>query len=340
MRRRKTHTFRAIILLAVLAGLLLYFLFQSVYNSNLKAVDVDDQRNLKFEVKQGWSVSQIAVSLEEEDLIRSAWAFKKYVEQNADDTAFQAGSFVLRKSYDIAETVEVLSGTPNEMWMTILEGWRASDIGSYLEEKGYATQQAFLDCVATCEFDYEILSSIPEDQGLEGYLFPDTYIITPATEVYGMINRTLMNLDQKLEQELRNQAEKQGRSIHEIMTMASLLEREVRGYEDRQIVAGLLWKRLEAGMGLGVDATVLYALGDWKATLDHEALQIDSPYNTRKYAGLPPGPICSPSLSSIKAALNPVDSPYWFYLTTLDTGEVIYSKNLDEHNENVYKYLR
>ncbi len=340
MPRRQPKTFRALFVTLLVVGVLGFWAFQATYKDGLTSPDLNSTDNVKFTVDKGESLGEIAHALYEAGLIKSVWVFKKYVSKNADDTGFQAGSFVLHKSDGVAKIVEVLTGPANEMWITILEGWRANDIAAYLADNGYAKEEEFLDCITNCEFDHNILRDIPEGQGLEGYLFPDTYIITSATEVYGIINRLLGNMESKFDPSLRARAKERGRSVHEILTMASLLEREVRSDKDRQIVAGILWKRLEAGMGLGVDASVLYALGDWKAVLDYDALQIDSPYNTRKYAGLPPGPICSPSLSSIKAALYPTDSPYWFYLTRPDTGEVIYSKNLDEHNRNVFKYLR
>jgi len=340
MPKKKIKSGRALLIVLALLGLLGGFAFRSAYLSNLKAVNPDTETNIRFDIDPGSSVEQIGKALFAKELISSPWTFKLYVKLNADETAFRAGSFVLRQSLGVAEIVEKLSSEQGEMWITILEGWRLAEVADYLAEKSHIEKGAFLDCAKNCEFEHEILSSLPEDQSLEGYLFPDTYIITPQTESYGVINRALNNLEAKFDEELRARAARQDRSVHEVLTMASLLEREVRSYKNRQIVAGILWKRLEAGMGLGVDASVLYALGDWKATLDYEALQIDSPYNTRKYASLPPGPICNPSLSSIKAALYPEESSYWFYLTTLDTGEVIYSKNLAEHNANVARYLR
>ena len=325
--------------LGILILLLALWAVWSFYRSAAGAVDPTDTTKAKFTVKSGWTISEIANSLEGENLIRSSALFK-WDAREFPASKFQSGIFVLQRSMDLQQVLESLTGSPQEMWITLLEGWRATEIADYLAEQGYADREEFLDCVQNCQLDYAVLSDQPVGQGLEGYLYPDTYIITPETKPLGIVNRMLKNLDEKFTPELRAQAAAAGRSLHEILTMASILEREVRDYEDKQLVAGLLWKRLEAGMGLDVDASVLYALGDWKAELNYTSLQTDSPYNTRKYAGLPPGPICSPGIESIKAAINPTPSDYWFYLTTLDTGKVIYGRTLEEHNQNVAKYLR
>jgi len=181
--------------------------------------------------------------------------------------------------------------------------------------------------------DKETLSqlSLP----LEGYIYPDTYFLDPVDfQAQDLIYLTLDNFERKtieLIPEIKNH------SVNEIITMASIIENEVFGEEDRHLVSGLLWKRLESGWTIGADATLLYITDDRELTA--EDLAIDSSYNTRKNLGLPIGPISNPSLESIKAAMYPEASNYWFYLTTLDTGEVIYSSSNEEHNLNRAKYL-
>ena len=333
---------RVAVFFGIMAVLLcVYFVFQMYYVSLIETpVDISDSSRIEFEVEKGSSAKLIASNLKSANLIRSSFAFKILVESAGIEGEFLAGRFVLRKDQSLEEIVQTLTTADAlEVWITVLEGWRADEIGKYLEIKGYGSAEKFMECVENCSFTYDILADLPEDQSLEGYLFPDTYIIDPEAGVEKVVEKLVATMESKITEDMRLEISNRGKTVHEILTMASIIEREVRGTEERRIVSGILWKRFEAQMGLGADATVLYAHGDWKAVLTREALDIDSPYNTRKYRGLPPGPIASPSESSIMAAIYPEDSPYWYYLNTMDTGEVKYGRDLDEHNTNKAKYL-
>ena len=147
------------------------------------------------------------------------------------------------------------------------------------------------------------------------------------------------NFDKKITPELREEIQQQGKTIFEIVTMASLIEKEVREKEEKEIVSGILWKRLENKIPLQVDATITYITGKKTTKISKEETQIDSPYNTYKYLGLPPGPICNPGIDSIEAAIYPKSSEYWYYLSTAE-GKVIFSKTLEEHNLAKAKYLK
>jgi len=146
----------------------------------------------------------------------------------------------------------------------------------------------------------------------------------------------LSNFEKKLTQELKDEIQKQKKSVFDIITMAAMLEKEVRTLSDKKIVSGILWKRLEAGMPLQIDATINYITGKSDPGATIKDTKIDSPYNTYKYKGLPKGPISNPGMSSITAAIEPTDSPYWFYLSD---GATYFSKTLEEHNVNKAKYL-
>ena len=149
----------------------------------------------------------------------------------------------------------------------------------------------------------------------------------------------LANFERKITPELKQEMARQKRTLFAVLTMASLLEKEVKTYEDKQLAAGLLWKRLESSWPLQVDATLTYLIGRSSSELTKGDLTTDSLYNTYKYQGLPLGPICNPGLESIEAAVYYKESPYWFYLTNLE-GEAIFSRTLQEHAANKYKYLR
>jgi UPF0755 protein len=187
--------------------------------------------------------------------------------------------------------------------------------------------------------NYDFLKDKPENLSLEGYLFPDTYLIEKKESLENIVKIILNNFDKKLNQNLRDEIKKQNKGIFEIITMASLIEKEVINYEDKQIVSGILWKRIKAGVPLQVDASVVYALNAKKEKISIEDTKINSPYNTYKYRGLPLGPICNPGLESIKAAIYPKETNYWYYLSK-PSGETVFSKTLEEHNIAIYKYLK
>jgi len=184
-------------------------------------------------------------------------------------------------------------------------------------------------------------------ENLEGFLFPDTYYFSFGFSGAEVVKKMKDNFDKKVNQEIREEIKRQGKTLFEIITMASMIEKEVRTLEDKKLVSGLLWKRLKTNMPLQVDATIAYILtkegkGEW--TFEEmrreiaKARDIDSPYNTYKYRGLPVGPISNPGLESILAAVYPEDSEYWYYLSTPE-GETIFSKTLDEHNRARAKYF-
>ncbi|MDP3770941.1 MAG: endolytic transglycosylase MltG, partial [bacterium] len=189
----------------------------------------------------------------------------------------------------------------------------------------------------TSEFAW--LKDKPDFIGLEGYLFPDTYRVYADATVEDIVRKMLENFDRKLTPELREEITKSNRSLHQIVTMASIVEAEIANHDDRPTAAGLLWKRRDRGMLLQVDASVNYVTGKHDPRVSREDTAADSSYNTYKYPGLPRGPIGNPGTSAILAALRPKESPYWFFLTTKD-GKTVFSRTLEEHNINVQRHLR
>ncbi|MBU2101637.1 endolytic transglycosylase MltG [Patescibacteria group bacterium] len=202
--------------------------------------------------------------------------------------------------------------------ITIIEGWSVAEVNEALKEKGILT-------------DGEI-----EDE-LEGYLFPDTYEFFLDSTVTVVKERFQENLGRQLE---KIGIEARGEELHKIIIMASLLEKEVQNLKEKRIASGVLWKRLENGVPLQVDATLCYIKNAEKCLpITASDKKIDSAYNTYLYRGLPPGPIGNPGADSILAAANPAVSPYWYYLSDQVSGETIFAKTLDEHNQNIIKYL-
>lgn len=311
------------------------------YDSYVSApVDADDSTKISFQVKTGESIKEIADNLEGAGLIRSSWAFYLYVRFHDLGEGVIAGRFLLDKTMNVPAIVSALSDVSKvEYVITVQEGLTVSDIDLKLMDLGLIKRGDFISAVKAFDgwqyypfLDAEKLKTLKFP--LEGYLFPDTYFLDPQDfKSSRLVYLMLDNFERKF-LELGSAG---GRTVHEIITMASIIEKEVNGDENRAKVSGILWKRLQNDWTLGADATILYVTDD--NDLTSSDLEIDSPYNTRKNKGLPPGPICNPSVSSIEAAMFPSVSDFWFYLTVPGSGEVIYSKTNEEHNENKGKYL-
>jgi len=305
-----------------------------------------------FKIEEGEGLREISFHLEKEGLIKSRLFFKIYVLSKGVSKNLQAGNYSLFPSMTIPEiTQKIVLGDVIKEKITVIEGWNKKEIADYLEEKEIVDAEKFLIALnLNWEDKYEFLRDKPVNRDIEGYLFPDTYFIeyTPnfaiaenmvLTEEERIVQKMLDNFDKKLTQDLREEISRQGKTIFEIVTMASMLEKEVKNFEDKKLVSGILWKRLENGIPLQVDATIIYITGKKTSQLSLEDLQIDSPYNTYKYRGLPLGPICNPGIDSILAAIYPKESEYWYYLS-IPEGETIFSKTLEEHNLAKAKYLK
>lgn len=316
------------------------------YKSSLRPVDSGDKANVSVQIPTGASVSAIASLLEGKDLIRSSSAFKLYARLHGKQSSLKAGSFILQRSESVPDIIATLTrGFSEETALTIPEGYTVKDIDALLADKGFTKPGAILACAKVCDFSaYAFLPKVakPADRAgkVEGYLFPDTYFVVKDTLTpESFLKRLLDTFQKRVVVGLAADLKQSGRSLSDIMTMASLIEEETRTDEERPTVAGILWKRYDAKIGLGVDASVRYVLNKPTAAITKSDLDIDSPYNLRKYRGLPPTPIANPGIESIKAALHPVASDYLFYLHGTD-GKIHYAKTNDEHNENRAKYLR
>jgi len=305
-----------------------------------------------FVIHRGDGPQTIASSLKEADLIRSEKFFLFTTWNRGTRGDFKAGSFELSPSMSTREIEYALTSDQaitDERSVTILEGWTIRDIASHLEEGGIASEDEFYKEVGrSADFarglpdwdaNYPILSDKPARNTLEGYLFPDTYRIFPSAGAKGLVRRMLDNFDAKLTPELRQDIAATGHSVFDVITMASVIEREVFGEEDRAMVSGIFWNRVELGMGLQADSSVNYITGGSKPAVSYDETKIDSPWNTYKYRGLPAGPIGNPGLSAIRAAISPAKTSYLYFLTD-SQGNVHYGRTLDEHNDNKAKYLR
>lgn len=338
---KKFRKFRLFLILVGIILLFIGFTYLKYHNYINTAVDPKDDTNISFTIKKGNSVEEIGAKLMEQNLIKSDLSFGLYVTFNNFDTKILAGRFFLKKSMTTKEIVaNIIDIEKAEFLITIQEGLKISDIDQKLVDLELITPGEFVQAVK--DFNgweyYTFLDKATlekSDLPIEGYLYPDTYFLDPTDfKPHRLIYSALDNFENKTKDLLPQLKQ---HSVHQIITMASIIEKEVFGLENRKIVSGILWKRFENHWPLGADATLLYEKSDNKITT--EDLESDSPYNTRKFQGFPPSPICNPSTQSIEAAMSPKETNYWFYLTEPKNGEVIYATTNEEHNQNRAKYL-
>jgi UPF0755 protein len=299
-------------------------------------------QELLFEVKSGTRYKGVAEQLRQEGLIRSSWFFKFYTIFSGNYGKIQAGTYRFSPNMSVSQIMgDMTSGKVARHNITIVEGWKIDEIANYVDRKGIYSKEDFISAVKKDFSDeFLFLKDKPKGASLEGYFFPDTYYLPLNSSPETLIRMALKNFDKKFNDALRQEAATNKKSVFQVITMASMIEREVSVFEDKTIVSGILWKRLENGVPLQVDATVNYVTGKNNSKVALVDTKIDSRYNTYKYYGLPQGPIANPGLESILAALRPVESRYWYYLSADGTGQTIFSKTLDEHNLAIAKYFK
>lgn len=265
---------------------------------------------IRIDIQPGATVSEISQILVDEKLISSPLLFKLYVRQRNLETEFQRGTFLIVRGTSIRKIVNLMTGIvpKGELQITIIEGWAIREISAELESLGIKENQI-----------------APK---LEGYLFPDTYRIFKDATADDLVRKAQTNFEEKV-----------GAISKEDLILASIVEREVRGEQDRGMVADLFQRRLKIGMALQADSTVNYVTGKNTPALSAEDKALETPYNTYKYRGLPPGPISNPGIEAINAVRNPIPNQYLYFLTD-HQGGVHYARTLEEHNQNKAQFLR
>lgn len=328
----------------IFLALILPFGYFYIYNQiNAPFGEENKSQEKIFAVEAGESSDKIAEKLESAGLIKNDLLFKFYVWDKELSDSLQAGKYLFNAGMsvkEIADTIAAGKVLKDEIEIIIPEGFTISEIENRFAKQGlFADSKNKFTNLKTLDFknQFGFLASAPAGAGLEGYLFPDTYFFKKDVLLEDAARKMLANFNGKLDSESRAEITRQGKSIHEIITMASTIEREVRTQEDMKMVSGVLWKRIEIGMPMQADATVVYAVGH--NNLSYDDLRVDSPYNTYIYKGLPKGPISNPGLQAIKAAIYPDKSDYLYYLSK-PTGETVFSRTLDEHNNAKNKYLK
>jgi UPF0755 protein len=294
-----------------------------------------------FTIAEQESVDDVANRLKDAGLIRSATYFKFKMRLSNADTNLRAGRFSLRQGMTVNEIIDSLTSPESVEVLEVRfqEGWRTEEYVDRLLELGLiSSSEQFMDAINDGQWNYDFLASRPSDATLEGFLFPDTYQFRADATPEDVINTLLSTFDRKVPPELRAKADALGYNFYQVVSIASIIEREAVVPDERPIIASVYYNRLEQNMPLQADPTVQYAVGhpgDWWPELTQEDSDQDSPYNTYQYPGLP-GPICNPSLSSIEAALNPAQTDYLYFVAKDDgSGAHVFATTYDEHLQNI-----
>lgn len=308
----------------------------------------DNPAPVIFTVEPGETAGDIALRLKQMGLINDAELFRHLARYHKADSRLEAGRYELRANMTMMEIIEALQhGRLEEIVVTIPEGWRAEQIAEMLPEKTGIDAAEFLALVRNMDFDYAFLRDRPPGATLEGFLFPDTYYLPAHPTARDLIERMLANFDQRFTVEMRQIGAERGMTIYQVVTLASIVEREAVVAEERPIIASVFLNRLAKGMNLDACPTVQYALGYqedtgqwWKTPLTIEEInRVNSPYNTYLHRGLPPGPICNPGLASILAVLQPAETDYLYFLAKGD-GFHAFARTFEEHLQNQQRYQR
>ncbi len=311
----------------------------------------DDSTIQTFVVQPGTSAADIGKDLHERKLIRSPLMFRALVEARDVGSRIEAGEYWISPAMTTSEVVAVLSrgavrtGIP----LTIPEGWRAEQVAQKVESLGIARADDFLALVRSGG-GIQLAELVPAGQSLEGYLFPNTYEIKQGADARAVVELMAREFDRQFDGQLRSKVAARGLTIHQAVTLASIVEREATRPVEQPLIAGVYLNRLKLNMPLQADPTVQFAVanvnlvealgfGYWKRDLTRDDLQVASPYNTYARSGLPPGPICSPGRAALEAVANPTESEYLFFVARGD-GSHVFAKTDVEHAENVERYQR
>ncbi len=329
MTKRK-NPYRYLVLLGLLVVLVFggYKYYQHAQAQLLEAVNPDDTKPRAFVIEKGETTREISQSLQEEGLIKSANAFEKFVTSSGKADKIQAGDYKLTPAMNAQQILDNLESGVVDQWVTLLEGWRIEEMATKLNQVLAIDKDAFLKVAK------------------EGYMFPDTYLFNKDASAETIASTLENTFDTRYTDELKVKIKANGLTPEQGVIMASIVEREGRSAKVRTEVAGILLKRLKIGMALNADATVHYAkdtaalktnpkLKFWQPITQEDYQTVKSPYNTYLHAGLPPAPICNPSLVSLQAVADADPSTPYLYYYHDPAGNSYYAKTLEEHNRNV-----
>lgn len=304
-------------------------------------------------IEKGENARSIGAKLQKAGVVRSGTWFRMLAEIDGIQNDLAAGTYTFQQDSDtqaVLDRIKVGILEP-QILVTIPEGWRIEEVVDRLQKKGVMQAQPLLEAMRTGAFGGELLKDRPAGTSLEGYIFPDTYYFPLKATPEQIVNEMLTALNDRFDADLRSALAAAGLSYYQALTIASIVEREAQTPAERPIIASVYLNRMKQGIPLQADPTVQYAVaadansvatnGWWKRDLTQDDLKLESPYNTYKTAGLPPGPICNPGRDAIAAVAHPAQTTYLYFVAKGDgSGTHAFASTLDEHNANVQKYQK
>ena len=324
------------IVLSIIIPCLFVGLFAAWFGHVLLTPKKEIGEDQLFIVREGATLKEVAASLEKFGMVKARFPVIVWGKLHGYDRQIKAGEYSLNRTMTPIEILEkLIKGNILTYSVTIPEGFTAHQIADLLHEKGLCDKEAFLSSVHDASVDQE--DGIAGTD-LEGYLYPDTYKFARGISPVSIVRMMVMRFREKMEP-LREKVEESGMTMNEIVTLASIVEKETGSAEERPVIASVFFNRLKKGMRLESDPTVIYGIADFNGNLTKEDLNRPGPYNTYTEKGLPPGPIASPGIDSIRAVLYPSNTDFLFFVSKND-GTHYFSKTLREHNRAVRTYQK
>lgn len=322
-----------VLVIALIVGVASFVFMNHLMNPPTEELELTGE-TVSVTIPEGASTDDIAEILKENHLIGSKFGFKLTSKLEGFDGTYKQGTYSIDTGMTKRQIMELLQSgkVASDLKLMIPEGYTVKQIAAKAEELGICTAEEFINECNNGTFEYDFLKDLPDrEYKLEGYLFPDTYFLTESMTAHDIINAMLARFDQMYTKEYQDAVAASEYTLDEIVTMASMVEKEIKLPEERAKAAGVMYNRLKEKMSLGIDATVLYAVGKTSGELTQDDLNIDSPYNTRKNQGLPLGPIANPGEASFKAALYPEEHNYLYYVVeAVGQDNHVYCETYDE----------
>lgn len=335
-RKKPVGLYVFIILLMIIAGAAIGF--KKYVDNQLTPIAIDNIEETQISIPKGTSTSNIAKILKDNNLIKNELVFRIFAKYEKMDGNFKAGNYLLNNGMTPEEIMRklVAGGIGKEsVTFTIPEGFELEQIAERLNEMKIVNKDIFLELTSKAsnfEDEFEFLKDVPEGLSLEGYLYPDTYEVYTDASEKDVIRKMLSRFNNLYSDEIKSKAQELNLDLNQVVTLASIIEREGKADSEREIISGVFHNRLKSGMMLQSCATVQYILGERKPVLTNQDTSIDSPYNTYMNLGLPPGPIASPGIRSIEAAVNPAEVEYKYFVFNEDeAGTHTFSVTYEEH---------
>lgn len=323
-------------------GAVVFFFFGLIYlNALLSPIHSEGEfLEISINIPENSSSNTIGEMIYKAGLVRTPNILSGYARLRGIDQNFKSGQYILKSNQSIPDiAASLVNGPKNLVAFTVPEGFNLEQLTGLLVQKGLVEEAKFIAAVENTQnyYNYSFIKNIPAGLDLEGYLFPDTYYVgyeTKEEQIAALMLERFQSVLKEMNYEKR--AEKVNLTLHQAVIIASLVEGEAAVEDERPVIAGVIFNRLKIGMPLQIDATVKYALGGQRTKIYYKDLEVDSPYNTYRIAGLPPGPINMPGKASLEAAVNPAKTNYLYYVAKKD-GSHAFATTLQEHNNNIAK---